>query len=108
MNNPHTLPKADLQDFIRSHGVGWPLGYPQALLMADGQVLDVKCAKNNYRQIRRASTNHDCHDYHHDPKDCWKAEAVFVHWEGEPLRCAHCNSTIPSAYGDPDDNDEQE
>ena len=101
MNNPHTVPKADLQGFIRWHGYTQLGSYPQALHMADGEVLDVKCAKSNYRQIRRASQDHR-------NSNSWKAEAVLVHWQGEPLCCAHCNSTIPSAYGDPDDNDNNE
>jgi hypothetical protein len=80
--------KNELQSFIRSNGYAWPGGYPCALLMADGEVLDARAARENYRLIRRA-TGRD-----------WEPVAVFVHWEGEPLICAHSGRAIESAYGD--------
>lgn len=83
--------RSSLQDFVRSNGVAWPGGYPCALLMMDGGVLDAASAKENYRQIRRATG-----------RDSWTACAVFIHWEGAPLTCAHSGRDIPSAYGDPD------
>ncbi len=67
----------ELQDFIRSNGFSWPGGYPMALLMNDGECIDAQAARENYRRIRRA-TEWD-----------WIAEAVFVHWEGEPIQCAY-------------------
>ncbi len=87
------ITKSDLQLFIRSGGYAWPGGYQCALLMADGEPIDAKSARENYRQIRRnmepVPTNRD-----------WKPEAVFIHWEGEPLICAHSGRLIPSAYGE--------
>lgn len=79
----------DLKQFIRSGGFAWPGGYPCALLMADGECIDAQSARENYRQIRRA-TSRD-----------WTPEAVFVHWEGEPITCAHSGREIDSAYGVP-------
>lgn len=81
------MKKNDLQKFIRTGGFAWPGGYPCALLMADGEVIDAKAARENYRLIRR-ETGRD-----------WMAECVFIHWEGEPLICAHSGRAIPSAYG---------
>ena len=82
------MKKETLQDFIRSNGYAWPGGYPCALLMADGEVLCSKAARENYRLIRRQSG-----------KD-WTAIDVFIHWEGGPLYCAHSGAEIQSAYGE--------
>lgn len=82
------MTKDTLQNFIRSNGVAWPGCYPCALLMADGEVIDAQAARENYRLIRR-QTGQD-----------WTAIDVFIHWEGEPLFCAHSGRAIPSAYGE--------
>lgn len=79
--------KNELQNFIRSGGFAWPGGYQCALMMKDGEVIDAQSARENYRLIRRESERE------------WTPEAVFVHWEGESLFCAHSGREIPSAYG---------
>lgn len=91
------MTKAELQLFIRSNGYAWPGGYQCALLMADGEPIDAQSARENYRQIRR----HMVPDtgFHEDQ---WKPVEVFIHWEGEPLICAHSGREIPSAYGEID------
>lgn len=81
---------SDLQQFIRSGGYAWPGGYQCALLMLDGEVIDAQSARENYRLIRRA-TGSD-----------WTPVEVFIHWEGDPLTCAHSGREIPSAYGVPE------
>lgn len=81
------MEKTTLQNFIRSGGYAWPGGYPTALLMKDGEVIDSKAARENYRLIRR-ETGRD-----------WTPVDVFIHWEGEPLVCAHSGRLIESAYG---------
>lgn len=81
------MEKTTLQNFIRSGGYAWPGGYPMALLMEDGEVIDSKAARENYRLIRR-ETGRD-----------WTPVDVFIHWEGEPLVCAHSGRLIESAYG---------
>jgi len=78
----------ELQNFIRSGGFAWPGGYPLALLMADGEVIDARAARANYRLIRRAQARD------------WTPVEVFIHWEGEPLICAESGRAIDSAYGD--------
>lgn len=80
--------RAKLQEFIRSGGYAWPGGYQMALLMRDGEVIDAQSARENYRLIRRETG-----------KD-WTPVDVFIHWEGEPLYCAHSGREIPSAYGE--------
>ena len=81
------MKKSELQNFIRSGGWAWPGGYPCALLMRDGETIDAQAARENYRQIRRESGRD------------WTPEAVFVHWEGDALICAHSGRLIESAYG---------
>ena len=76
-----------LKSFIRSNGYTWPGGYPCVLLMADGEVIDAQTAWENYRLIRREVSMD------------WTPVDVFIHWEGEPLICAHSGRVIESAYG---------
>ena len=80
--------KSELMAFIRSNGYAWPGGYPCALMMGDGEVIDAQAARENYRLIRRAVSQD------------WTPMEVFIHWEGSPLACAHSNRQIPSAYGE--------
>lgn len=81
-----------LKNFIRSGGYAWPGGYPCALLMADGEVIDAQSARENFRLILRALKDPQ---YARD----WTPIGVDVHWEGEPLVCAHSGRLIASAYG---------
>lgn len=32
---------------------------------------------------------------------------AYVHYEGQPVTCENCNKMIESAYGDPDEEDEE-
>lgn len=83
-----------LKRFIRQP-YAWPGGYPCAMLMADGEVIDSQSARENYRIIRRAMR--DGFDRQ------WIPESVFIHWEGLPLVCAHSGRFIESAYGGDDE-----
>ena len=82
------MKKQELQSFIRSNGYAWPGGYPCALMMSDGECIDAQSARENYRLIRR-ETGAD-----------WTPSAVFIHWEGDPIVCAHSGRMIESAYGE--------
>lgn len=88
--------KQNLQTFIRSGGFAWPGGYPCGLLMSDGETIDAKSARQNYRQIRRNMAPND--PYSAD----WTPIEVFVHWEGPDIYCAHSGRAIESAYGIPE------
>ena len=88
--------KQELQSFIRSGGSAWPGGYQCALMMLDGECIDALSARENYRQIRREMMNPGAN------RD-WLPVAVFIHWEGEPIVCAHSGREIPSCYGGSDD-----
>lgn len=81
-----------LKNFIRSGGYVWPGGYPCVLLMDDGEVIDAQSARENFRLILRAMK------WPHYARD-WTPVSVEVHWEGEPLVCAHSGRLIESAYG---------
>lgn len=85
-----------LKNFIRSGGYAWPGGYPCFALMGDGEVIDAQSARENYKQIlRETRAEIPCN------KD-WKFVGVDIHWEGEPLQCAHSGREIQSAYGIPE------
>jgi len=82
-----------VREFIRSGGFVWPGGYPCALLMGDGEVIDAKSAHENYRLILQALRQRGT-----DLQ--WEPCQVFIHWECPPLICAHSGREIESAYGE--------
>lgn len=90
------MKKDALQQFIRSGGFSWPGGYPCALLMKDGEVIDARSARENYRQIRQSMKDERVYWCNSQ----WTPSGIFVHWEGEPIYCAHSGREIDSAYGE--------
>lgn len=74
----------------------WPGGYPLLLLMGDGECLCPACTRSNYRLIRKAQRAGD-------RRDSWYPTEVFIHYEGAPIYCAHCNAEVESAYGAPEE-----
>lgn len=72
----------------------WPGGYPIIYVMGDGEVLCPACANgengSEAYEPKDANPNHDRQ---------WTIAEQVIHYEGEPETCAHCNATIPSAYG---------
>lgn len=72
-------------------GVAWPGGYPVHAVMADGSPLCAGCVDREAVRLLAA-----------EPEKDWRIVGVGVHWEGEPLECAHCGSAMPSAYGPED------
>ena len=85
-----------LKTFIRSGGYAWPGCYQMALLMRDGEVIDAQSARENYRLIRETMR-------HPGSARDWEPVDAFIHWEGEPIVCAHSGRDIPSAYGIPEE-----
>lgn len=81
---------ANVKNFIR---LPVENGYPKILIMADGGILCGECSKSNYKRILNELREEA------DPE--WLPVEVNVHWEGEPLTCAHCYAEIESAYGIP-------
>jgi hypothetical protein len=95
MPTKDTMTKAELQAFVRSKG-RIDGGYPTLLLMADGECIDAQSARENYRQIR------SCMRFPDGANPDWTPVGVDVHWEGEPITCAHSGRAIESAYGIPE------
>ena len=81
----------ELRQAIRAK-YAWPGGYPLFVVMSDGEVLCIDCAKKEYKKIAYANR--------HNLRDCWKAEGTDVNWEDTSLYCCHCNNLIESAYGE--------
>jgi hypothetical protein len=66
-------------------------GYPLAYYAEDGGVFCADCV--NGEDVREID----------DPQ--WNVMEVDTHLEGAPLHCDNCNAEIPSAYGDPEEDD---
>lgn len=77
----------------------WPGGYEIAFLMADGETVCFDCVKENESRIIDSI---ELLAQGYQPND-WTPAAPFIHWEGAPVQCAHCNRDIESAYGEPDE-----
>lgn len=67
----------------------FPGGYPIVYLFGDNRVCCPGCA--NGENGSEASASHE--------ESMWRLAGWFVHYEGEPEICSHCNSVIESAYG---------
>lgn len=77
----------------------WPGGYPIYYYCKDGGILCPTCVNDNKEEIEQAEEYEDAQ---------WWIIAQEIHWEGPPLTCDHCYKEIESAYGDPDENQEEE
>lgn len=84
-----------LKQFIRANGYAWPGGYPMYAIMGDGEVIDAQSARENYKLILSATRNPGTDRQ-------WECIGVDIHWEGEPITCAHSGRIIESAYGVPE------
>lgn len=80
-----------LRETIRAGEYAWPGAYPVALLMDDGDVICIKCGRDNYRSLSESLRM--------NLRDGWRTEGCFINWEDENLSCAHCGGRIESAYG---------
>ncbi len=68
----------------------FPGGYPLIYYTSDGGVLCPKCVQDN-------------RDLINDPDDSqWYIVDYDVYYEGADINCDHCNDSIKSAYGDPE------
>ena len=72
----------------------WPGGYPLYLLCADGEVLSIDAARDNWKLICHATMFPQ-----YGTKD-WQIVAVDINWENPSLYCAHTNERIESAYAE--------
>lgn len=92
---PHTSPTAaqilaEIKRAIRDGGYAWPGGYPQYVLMSDGEPLSVAAAKEQFRSICQSTINRT--------HDGWQAAGIDVNWEDQDMICAHTGEPIECAY----------
>jgi hypothetical protein len=86
-----------IRELVRGRDFSWPGANHSALLMDDGEVIDVQAARKHYRLIVRALRDKYLHG---SAARCgWLPWAVFVHWEGDAIECAHSGRPIESVYG---------
>lgn len=74
----------------------FPGGYSVRYLMADGESICADCANGE----NGSETMNPDPDYQGDPQ--WQILESYIHWEGPPEQCAHCNREMESEYGDPE------
>ena len=77
---------------LRAGGYAWPGGYPQYILMSDGESLSIDSARENWAAICRSTIG--------NTRDGWKASGVDINWEDSEMVCAHSGEPIESAYGE--------
>lgn len=76
----------------------WPGGYPIAYRCGDGEIICPDCVNKNIDLVNREINN---------KRDQWHVQCAFIHWEGPPEICSHCNTQIESAYGEPDEKGDE-
>jgi hypothetical protein len=84
---------SDFRKAMRNGPYAWPGGYPLYFVMADGEALSFRAAKDNRREIISALA------YPGTAKD-WQPIAFEINWEDADLWCAHRAEKIESAYSD--------
>ena len=89
-----TISKATRDSYGMLPAFAWPGGYPLYYILADGETMCVLCANG--------MNDSDASPDAEDPQ--WRIVGYEIHWEGEPLVCAHCRTEIHSAYGIPESN----
>lgn len=89
---------ADLAKCLDNGPYAWPGGYPLYFVTEDGGVLSFKAAEDNRELIESAIVKND--------DDQWRVIACETNWEDPELICDHTNERIPSAYAEPEDNDD--
>lgn len=72
----------------------WPGGYQILALMGDNEVLCHGCCCDKSNPI------YDEVMYLDGDDRAWGFVAGFIHWEGSPEYCAHCNKELKSEYGE--------
>ena len=97
-NDAMKIDTSKLRAFVRSNGIAWPGCYPMVACMADCDCLCVDCVRDNYRLVLDATM-------HTGTDKQWEFSETMIHWEGDPIYCAHCNKPVESAYGLPTDGE---
>jgi len=87
---------SDLRKAFRHGPYAWPGGYPCYFVMADGEPLSFKAAKENRRELLEALAH--TADRHYG----WRPIGLEINWEEPDLYCAHSGERIESAYAEPE------
>jgi hypothetical protein len=82
----------EFKQALRNGAYAWPGGYPMAFLMADGESLSFRAARENAKLILATIRRRTSRD--------WLPVCAFINWEDTELFCAHSGERIESAYGD--------
>jgi len=85
----------ELDEILEYGPYAWPGGYGIVFLMGDDEAVCFEAVQKN-RELCAATF-----DLPERPDDEWRPVAAFIHWEGDPMTCAHTGKEIPSEYGDP-------
>jgi hypothetical protein len=97
---------ADYRRAIRVGPYAWPGGYPVFFVMSDGESLSFKAAKSERRLILEALADHASGNRHESSG--WRPIALEINFEDSRLYCAHSGELIESAYGELEEESENE
>jgi hypothetical protein len=92
----HSFPEKHIVGGYQPHQDGYPLVHTAE----DGGTFCSGCANGGKGSLAGRFDSED------DP--AWHIVDSSVHWEGPPLHCDHCGEQINSAYGDPDDQEDNQ
>lgn len=81
-----------LRATIRAGEFTWPGGYQLYFVMSDGEAMCFKCARKEYFNL--------AHSMRHNIRDDWRVIGCDTNDEDPELYCDHCNTRIPSNYGE--------
>jgi hypothetical protein len=84
---------SDFRRAIRNGPYAWPGGYPLYFVMADGEALSFRAARDNRRAILSAIA-------YKGTDEQWRPIGMEINYEDADLWCAHRAEKIESAYAD--------
>jgi hypothetical protein len=96
-HHPEIKTGLEYRETLRAGPYAWPGGYPLILVCDDGGILCFDCGRSEASQILRAIRGNE--------SSGWRVIDCQTHDEGPDEECAHCGRAIPSAYGDPADDE---
>jgi hypothetical protein len=91
---------AELKEALR-RPFTFPGGYTLGFWCSDGERLCPACIRENFRLVVGEK-------FRPHIRDQWRVEWIDVHWEGPDDYCSHCGKALPSEYGDPNPEPEEE
>lgn len=89
---------ADLKAALRNGEFAWPGGYPLYFIASDGEALSFDSVREELRNVIDAIQSQD--------NSGWRVVACDINYEDGELFCAHSGERIPSAYAEPEDEED--